>query len=149
MLDVLFKGKRKDNGEWIEGYLVKWINPLTLIPKFFILTQEEQKSGITGEPTGHLKTEMSRYEVDPLSVGQFTGLTDKNNKKIFKSDIVSCKTTAYFFRKCKVVYRNSLARYCILDANGLTFPMEKSFEYEIIGNIFDNPELFERSYDNG
>lgn len=149
MRDVLFKGKRVDNGKWVEGYLVKWINPLTLIPKFLILTQEEQISGITGEPIGYLETEMSRYEVDPLSVCQFTGLTDKNNKKIFESDIVNCKTAAYFFRNCKVVYRKSLARYCVVDANGLIYPMDEGFEYEIIGNFFDNPEFFERSYDNG
>ena len=149
MLDVLFKGKRKDNGEWIEGYLVKWIDPLTRIPKFFILVQEEDTSAVTGEPTGYLKSQMCRYEVDPSSIGEFTGLTDKNGKRIFESDIVNCKTTIYFFENCKVVYRNSLARYCVVDTNELIYPMDEGFEYEIIGNVFDNPELFERGVDNG
>ena len=149
MREVLCKGKRLYNDEWVEGYLVKWIDPLTRIPKFFILVQEEDTSAVTGEPTGYLKSQMCRYEVDPSSIGEFTGLTDKNGKRIFESDIVNCKTTIYFFENCKVVYRNSLARDCIVDGNGLMFPMEGCFEYEIIGNIFDNPELFERSYDHG
>lgn len=149
MREVLCKGKRLYNDEWVEGYLVKWIDPLTRIPKFFILVQEEDTSAVTGEPTGYLKSQMCRYEVDPSSIGQFTGLTDKNNKRIFESDIVNCKTTNYFFGNCKVVYRDCLARYCIVSADGLTFPMDERFEYEIIGNIFDNPELFERSYDHG
>lgn len=86
-------------------------------------------------------TDNSKRVVIPETIGQYTGLTDKNGTRIFESDIVNCKTINYFFGNCKVVYRNSLARYCIISADGLAFPMEESFEYEIIGNIFDNPEL--------
>lgn len=45
---IIFRGKRKDNGEWVEGFFVKRIEPLTLIPKCYILVQEEDTRGDTG-----------------------------------------------------------------------------------------------------
>lgn len=75
------------------------------------------------------------------TIGQYTGLTDKNGTKIFEGDIVSCRTSAYFFEKCKIVYESCYARYCLIDAHGNKYPMDETFKYEIIGNIHDNPDL--------
>lgn len=80
-------------------------------------------------------------EVNPDTIGQYTGLTDKNGKNIFEGDIVNFKITAHYFKKCKIKYQNHYTRYCAIDNKGYEYPVDESFEYEIIGNIFDNPEL--------
>lgn len=111
MRDILFHGKRKDNGEWIEGSL--WIH--LGVPK--ILT--------AGNVVG--------YDVDPATVGQFTGLMDKNGKRIFEG------------HKLEVV-RNETKWVCTVDdIRNMPWALFGSSvkSVEIIGNIHDNPEHLE------
>lgn len=118
----LFRGKRKDNGEWVEGNLV-YTRTTTL--------------GVVTE----IYTLKMSYQVIPETVGQCTGLKDKNGKLIFEGDIV--KNKAWYVIK----YDNGGYG---LSAFGKTKPIPimghwnfNSDEIEVIGNIHDNPELLE------
>lgn len=121
MREILFRGKRKDNGEWIVDNSVLFFTNSTKI---------------YGALNGWREA-----EVIPETVGQYTGLTDKNGKKIFEGDIVNFKATAYYFKNCRIKYQTYYVRYCAIDNKGYEYPMDKNFEYEVIGNIHDNPEL--------
>lgn len=51
------------------------------------------------------------------------------------------KTTAYHFKNCIIKYQACYARYVAVDNQGYEYPMDKNFEYKVIGNAYDNPEL--------
>lgn len=78
----LYRGKRVDNGEWVEGYLLQ-SNLIVPAGHFFNFCRCNDKNIITNDSC------LVFYEVIPETVGQCTGLNDKNNKKIFEGDIVS------------------------------------------------------------
>ncbi len=131
MREILFHGKRLDNGEWVEGSLFIPDGPLLVVDSVEILM-------------GTSKVRIS-YEVDPTTVGQYTGLTDKSGKKIFEGDIVRDD-------KGHVGYVGFLAQdagYVIVwkncdtrlghRARGGGYDRDPSLE--VIGNIYDNPEL--------
>lgn len=93
------------------------------------------------------------FIINPETIGQYTGLTDKNGRKIFEGDIVNCheKRGAAFWH-CKVVWNEVNARFDVV-AMDCSFPMclddydssilISGLDYEVIGNIFDNPEMVE------
>ncbi len=126
MHEILFRGKRKDNGDWIEGYLFKtW-------DKAYILW------GITNDIPNMI-------EVIPETVGHYTGLTDINSTKIYEGDILRTGTRMGYILFAKGCfrfrwknfdkYRDDFFKTCIITEHG-------SFrELEVIGNIHDNSEL--------
>ena len=143
MREILFRGKQFDTGVWVEGNLIVWedgscsIEPGTLDPPPFC--------------------------VIPETVGQFTGLTDKNGKKIFEGDVVKAtiiRDIGYVenIRNEKgVIAFDSLGMiglmiertddnvpvwsdfFCELSISGCII----DYCFEVIGNIHDNPELLE------
>lgn len=120
MKDIIFRGKRTDNGEWVCGNL-------------FIPDRKDTPTQIC------IGTNVIRitYDIDPSTVGQYTGLTDKNGKEIFENDIVLLKGdeepyTVEFDECCFQVYGDSVC-----------YVMDNFYDHdiEVIGNIHDNPEL--------
>ena len=113
--EILFRGKRVDNGEWTEGYFFKTWN------KVFLLW------GMTcGCP--------NMEEVIPETVGQYTGLCDKNGKKIFEGDIVESPNGTQGF----IEWQN--AECAFLVNIGDDWQTMDDCHYEVIGNIYDNKE---------
>lgn len=130
----LFKAKRIDNGEWVQGYL------FGIWEKRYILW------GMTNDIPNMI-------EVDPSTICRCTGLKDKNRKLIWEKDIVDghIKRGAAFLN-CLVLWNESKARFDVR-AKGCNFPMTLDevtddisvggLDYEVVGNQFDNPELLE------
>ena len=80
--------------------------------------------------------------VDPDTVGQSTGLTDRNGVKIFEGDIVHVKACSCCFTGY-VIYWPEEARYACKTKSGIRYAICARLEFEVVGNIYDNPELLE------
>ena len=141
MRETLFKGKRIDNDWWAHGYAVKhgecwWI----YTGKISTIEGRVNEYGLP-------LTRAEKYEVCPETICQYTGLPDKNGKKIFKGDII--KYTDEITGKEKIAQ----IEYCEKQASFVrVYKSKMGLQYlyinerianksELIGNIFDNPEL--------
>lgn len=144
MREILFRGKRTDNGKWVVGMLARY-NPkfdiATIVDEFEILVPVITKT-----------------------VGQYTGLTDKNGTKIFEGDIFRYNTIAKNERVAYgiVEYQNTYEQYRVHNPCGYVIHWERNnptaatlredlpfwcgdfSNGEVIGNIHDNPDLLER-----
>ena len=130
MREILFRGKRLDNGAWETGSLV-----------IVRMDCHDAQYYIADKMTGY------HTPVDPSTVGQYTGLTDKNGKRIFDGDVAKVlqgkdKDIAYvgfengafmLYPKTGNVYERTLWEYWYND-----------WDVEVVGNITDNPELLEK-----
>ena len=131
MREVLFRGKRTDNGEWEYGDL--WCNPYGKRAVCIVSPINDQ--GTTGG-----------NEVIPETVGQYTGLTDKNGRKIFEGDIVEGNSEYFTYTHPygKVVYDGGQFFISFDDVlEDIECLGAWANDVEIIGNIYDNPELLE------
>lgn len=133
MREILFKAKRIDNGEWVEGCYVT----------------SDSKSFICMDIVEHYCVIALRwFEIDPETLCQFTGLCDKNGKKIWENDI--CDRKEKYPEVVKMTngdwtldYSYAIGRdygngYC-----NLGFYVNERKCVEVIGNIFDQPELLQ------
>ena len=130
----LFRGKRTDNGEWIKGFYhyTDWVMPPT---------NEFVKRTHSILP---LKSQ-DAFDVDPDTVGECTGLTDRNGKLIFEGDIVSfTRYDALGWRRDRVgqvLHHQDTASFYVLATTGDGWGWMQIESIEVIGNIHDNPEL--------
>ena len=135
--EIIFKAKRKDNGEWVEGYYCKTtlgneVRPSDVIFVPFKVSRNE---------------EWGWMKVDPDTICQYTGLTDKNGKKIWENDIVSAwsegkNAIGKVIRRADVLYIMYPA-YQNKEFWGLCPKKNGKTTVEVIGNIFDNADLLE------
>lgn len=136
MREILFRGKRLKDGAWIEGFYCEFANNMSGEQEHFIQTVKSD---------GRIDT---LYRVDPSTVGQYTGLTDKNGERIFEGDIVRV-----FLRDGvevgPIMWSDIDARYKFASPDGTTYSVDCTCVFEKIGNIHDNPELLEGGADNG
>ena len=127
MREILFRGKRADNGEWIYG---------DLLHDRFLLSDEkicqiyDMNSNLTHR----------QNIVIPETIGQYTGLTDKNGKKIFEGDILNGLLSLHPDRTIFRVGCECNGFY-FFDEDRVGWHPDHIVDYEVIGNIHDNPEL--------
>lgn len=131
MREILFRGKRVDNGEWIEGFYAHSGE------KKYILIDNDIAVGY-----------LAMKEVNPDTIGQYTGLTDKNGTKIFEGDIVKVRLLYSDGERATeittVVYDENNCCYSPMNWKESCLWCDYSTsikEIEVIGNIYDNPEL--------
>lgn len=160
MREILFKAKRIDNGEWITGYYFRanhhWHNHG--IHEDWLITNAIQNGGWCNV--------CSKYAIDRNTLCRYTGLTDKNGNKIWENDLLMFHSNKNDLAKATygeffVVNMENLERidsvigwhYEVIETDAISkcepfnIPMPltndyiKTCELEIVGNIFDNPEL--------
>ena len=160
MRKVIFRGKRIDNGKWVKsGNTIQFLDDGV---RSVYIPQVGEKCRTEEDAVGNLLSfeNGTFYKVDNETVGQFTGLVDKNGVKVFEGDILSvyefhpataicnereCTWISVVFWNdggfCLKQYDNTFVPLDLLFSamnNGISYP---SFEGTIIGNIYDNPEL--------
>ena len=134
---IKYRSKRIDNGEWVQGYLV----PLKYRNKEQWWIMDHIR---TGAVYGN--------QIDPDTIGQFTGLLDRDGKEIFEGDIIEMHTKEWGDEKFVIDYENShLGAFslCMYDELNDTLRFAgvfgkygyEPFYCNVIGNIYDNPEL--------
>lgn len=146
MREILFRGVETDREEWVYGYLIHDSICNSTVPYIGYLSHEQADT-----------ENRDIVPVIPETVGQFTGLTDKNGKKIFEGDIIHVNYTISVpvgagpllrIVKHSIDYKSVVAfdncRFFLKKQNGEIFEMHLvPGEIEVIGNIHDNPDLLE------
>ena len=142
MREIWFRGKRIDNSEWIEGYVLKLGKESFSDPERYGIAVRGGIPLIGSGVCYNLKID----EVDPETVGQYTGLTDKNGKRIFEGDIVKTDKFSEPNKQYIIKYDLQFGAFIGQDRYNLYFVTfdGDSGEFEVIGNIHDNPELLEK-----
>lgn len=145
MRTIKFRGKRTDNGEWVYGYYWKEDNN----PCFRNELIEQHYISVQNNHDWYL-TSLDDYNVITETVGQFTGLIDQNKEDIYEGDLIKMEEWWYEGDyKCfgfigKVIFDNGQfavngngdMNYIELDSCSI-----HNHQFEVIGNIYDNPEL--------
>lgn len=138
MREILFKAKRKDNGEWIEGHYTECRG------ETFIGIDTSSMFEIFCPPV------IRWFKVSSETLCQFTGLYDKSGKRIWENDILM----AHLDESCPedVTYETvewGVAGWVTHEANSIDREYLGEFDlehYEVVGNIFDNKELLQEEH---
>jgi uncharacterized phage protein (TIGR01671 family) len=131
MREIEFRGKDAGSDKWVFGSLLIW--------------EDGQKEICTGERMVVSETIFDKITVKRDTVGQFTGLYDKNGVKVYENDIVHYKDIDSTVYIGKVSFHTKYAEFCCLGqrfGHVMPFDYEHMKRFEVIGNVFDNPDLY-------
>ena len=137
MREIVFRGKRTDNGEWVEGWYIHTKRHHCII------------TGCIDDGYvvyGHYASDVAMYVVNPATVGQYTGLKDKNGRRIFDGDELSWHNgsgAVNFDGGCFCVRLHGEIEYYGRNNPAIDVIFNLYPELEVIGNIHDNPEMLE------
>lgn len=129
--EILFRAKREATNEWVYGYFVNEYDDFQIYIQPQIITQS------------------GREYINENTLGQFTGLTDKNGTKIFENDIlqVNCRCHGNEIGRVCIYYKYAMylcdVIYGDIDFDTLGM-LNANYQLEVIGNIYDNTELIEK-----
>lgn len=132
--EILFKAKRKDNGKWVEGYYIYCRKRHYILP-------------VVNKAVGFDEREDEWVEIVPETLCQYTGLQDKNGRKIWENDILKAHLDENYpedITYTKIIW--SECRFCAKENHSSDVETLKKWDgeyFEVCGNIFDNPELLE------
>ena len=143
MREILFKAKQIDNGEWIEGSLID----LDIDSGYCYIVQPYKKASIL--PIIFLITDRMKL-VDPETLCQFTGLYDKNGKKIWENDILMAHLDESYPEDATYeTVEWGIAGWAVHETGSVDREYLDEFDlehYEVVGNIFDNKELLQEEH---
>ena len=138
MREILFRAKREDIGEWVYGYYVRMPDAASSVHMMYVPAENPDESN-------------NVFYIDPQTVGQYTGLIDKNGIRIFEGDIVKVDDDFDTFGKMageirEVWFKDGGFRLKPKCASSIArgdrgYWMEDGADFEVIGNVWDNPEL--------
>lgn len=157
MREILFKGKRIDNGEWVEGYYYKMSETTYCfkedyerkpVPEHHYILQERMTDW-------GLPNQIVQIEIDSKTLCQFTGLCDKNGKKIWENDIIKTVSDIYAHVKFGLYTTGFALEECnqgfYVDFSVKTYLRHElgywNNKVEVRGNIFDNRDLLQEESD--
>ena len=131
--EILFRAKKVDGGEWVNGYIVKKHG------LYFLYDIENSNT-----------CRQNNYLIEENTICQYTGENDKNVQKIFDGDILEAHLDDYFpedVTRVRVTWENM--KWCLVQKGMIPDPFEtgEGKYWEVIGNIFDNPELIGETKD--
>ena len=136
MREILFRGKRTDNGEWVTGFYVRadhhWHKHG--IHKDWIICGASANGGWFALH--------NKYPVKSDTVSEYTALKDKNGKRIFEGDIVRMEFVDTE-EVGEIVWDEECCKWAYASPDGDIYGVDGTIECEILGNIHDNPELLE------
>jgi len=132
MREILFKAKRKDNGEWVEGFLFHCLNN----GEEWCIGNEPLSANDYSEIIGEYRT---WFPIDENTICQYTGLTDKNGNKIWENDVVLLDDEFWTVEWHAGDSQFTINREFVIEHFGNIWTMD----CEVYGNIFDNPEILE------
>lgn len=138
MREIIFKAKRIDNGEWVEGYYLR--DQYHIGGKDIIFYRKD---------SDWFTVYTNKIDIETLC--QFTGLCDKNGNKIWENDILMAHLDEFYPEDttCETV-EWGFAGFVVHEANSTDREYLDKFDlenFEVVGNIFDNPELLQEESD--